>query len=504
MKLIILCFFLVSSIWCYAQVGLSFSPKQQLYLKGESALIGNNIISTDPIKPYNENSSLNDLLKLQYIDVDDDPSTFSSSKANLAINVEPFNIKYAALYWSAIYKYDKGTRKKLKEKNKIVYRGNDERSTDVNSILFKQPNGDYQEIKGETVFDSYKTKLFENNKPYLCFADVTSLIQSSNTLNGTYTIGNVRATEGFISGGASGGWLLYIVYESQQSKPKYFTTFNGFVEVKKEPVDIIFNRFKTNETGDIKTFLSLGVLEGDQKYKTDSCFILDINNSYVPISNKLRPINNFFNGKITIHDELFKDRVPNSSNTLGFDLLKLEIPNKNNSIISNNTNQTKIRFKTKADRFYLFFVAFETEISPIFLEGKNNVESILVLDNSEESTKKIDPSEEIANSIPDNNELLKQQNAVEKIKRIKSISIPSIPKGYYLVTNVFSVKSNTTNWMRFLEEKGYQPKSYTNPKNGWHYIYLKNDEDPNAIYLKRKELSKLEYFQDIWILKINF
>ena len=120
MKLIILCFFLVSSIWCYAQEGLSFSPKQQLYLKGESALIGNNIISTDPIKPYNENSSLNDLLKLQYIDVDNDPSTFSSSKANLAINVEPFNIKYAALYWSAIYKYDKGTRKKLKEKNKNV------------------------------------------------------------------------------------------------------------------------------------------------------------------------------------------------------------------------------------------------------------------------------------------------------------------------------------------------------------------------------------------------
>ena len=99
---------------------------------------------------------------------------------------------------------------------------------------------------------------------------------------------------------------------------------------------------------------------------------------------------------------------------------------------------------------------------------------------------------------------MEQKNTVEKIKRLKSISIPSIPKGYYLVTNVFASKNNTMKWMQELEEKGYQPKSYTNPKNGWHYIYLLNDEDPNTIYQKHKELSKLEDFQDIWILKLNF
>ena len=49
----------------------------------------------------------------------------------------------------------------------------------------------------------------------------------------------------------------------------------------------------------------------------------------------------------------------------------MDIPNENNRVISNSTTQTTIRFETKADRFYLFFVAFETEISPIYLEGKN-------------------------------------------------------------------------------------------------------------------------------------
>ena len=504
MKKIIFLFVFIISMVTYPQEGLLFSRQQQLYLKGNSALIGNNIVSTDATKPLNDLSGFNDNLKLEYIDIDDDKTTFSSSQANLTIDVPPSKIKYAALYWSAVYKYDKGVKRELKEKNKIVYKGNDTRSMNVNSILFKQPNGNYQKIEGQIIFDSYNSKLFEFNKPYLCYADVTSQLQQAKTINGSYTVANILATEGYISGGASGGWLLYIVYESEKAKPKYFATFKGFVEVYKEPVDIIFNNFKTDESDTIKSSFCLGALEGDQKLKTDSCLILDSNQDFVPFYNKLRPPNNFFNGKITIYDESYSDRVPNSLNTLGFDLLKMDIPNENNQIISNNTTQTIIRFETRADRFYLFFVAFETEISPIYLEGKNNVDSILVLEKNKAIPEETSLSNQVIDTIPNEKDVLEQKNTVEKIKRLKSISIPSIPKGYYLVTNVFASKNNTMKWMQELEEKGYQPKSYTNPKNGWHYIYLLNDEDPNTIYQKHKELSKLEDFQDIWILKLNF
>ena len=93
---------------------------------------------------------------------------------------------------------------------------------------------------------------------------------------------------------------------------------------------------------------------------------------------------------------------------------------------------------------------------------------------------------------------------IEKIERLKSITIPNLNKGYYLVTNVFSVEENAIKWMATLKEKGHEPYSYINPKNGWHYIYLNHNEDANVVYLKRKELAKLDYFKDIWILKINF
>ena len=513
MKYLLLLSVFIYIPFSYSQEGLEFSVNQQFYLKGNSALIGNNIISTDATKPHNDNDEINDVLKLEYIDVDNDTSTFSSSEANLQLECEGKQIKYAALYWSAIYKYDKGVKRVINNE-KIVYRGNNERSENINNVLLKLPESEYQPIEGSIIFDSFSTTFFEHNKPYLCYADVTSLFQNSKYINGTYTLANIKATEGYIAGGASGGWLLYVIYEDDTVKPKYFTTYNGFIEVDRSTVDIRFKDFKTDEIGEIKTSICLGVLEGDQKYKTDNCSILTSNNqTYKPLSNPIRPVNNFFNGTITTYDQLYLDRNPNSTNTLGFDVLKMEIPNANNSVISNNSTESTIRLQTKADGFYLFFVAFETEISPIYLEGKNNTETILVLNNNEDQIEE-EPKEIKTKDIKETTieKEIKQPKVVtnkkltpvEKIERLKSIAIPNLNKGYYLVTNVFSVEENATKWMATLKEKGHEPYSYINPKNGWHYIYLNHNEDANVVYLKRKELAKLDYFKDIWILKINF
>jgi hypothetical protein len=518
MRYLFLCSFVFSTFLGFSQEGKHFASNKQFYLKGNSSIIGNSIVSTDAKEPFNDDSEINDVLKMQYIDVDDDSSTFSSSQANLNLPGDASNIRYAALYWSAVYKYDKGVRRIINYEE-MVYQGKDERSLSVNSILFKQPQGNYQTLTGSVIFDSYETDLFEDTKPYVCYADVTSLLKSANTVNGTYSVANIKATEGYVSGGVAGGWLLYVIYEDEAETAKYFTTYNGFVGVDKTATDILFKDFKTDEIGSIKTSLLIGTLEGDQKYKTDNCAILDADKkSFVLLSTKQRPENNFFNSKITIENDLFLDRNPNSSNTLGFDVLKMSIPNKNNNILSNNSSETTIQFKTKADGFYLFFVAFETEISPIYLEGKSNVETLVVFENDESNdilevekenniVDKKDPKPEVAKPVGTTKTETpkpKKKTGLERIESLKSISIPDLPKGYYLVTNVFSVKENADNWMKTLEDKGYTPKSYINPKNGWNYIYLDTNEDPNTIYQKQQQLSKQDYFQDIWILKINF
>ena len=502
MKHLIIVLFCLMSLFNYSQEGMSFHSNKKMYLKGNSQLIGNNIISVDDTKPYNGFEEFNDVLKLRYVDIDKDASTFSSSEANLTLPESGVIIKYAALYWSAVYKYDIGQKNiEKKEKGEIftrkyVYEGNDSRSENVNAIQFKTPRGNYQNLNGTILFDSYKTDMFEDTKPYVCYADVTSMLQNSKTINGTYTVANIKATEGYVSGGAAGGWLLYVIYESEVETPKYFTTYNGFVAIDKTDLNINFKDFKTSEIGEIKTSVLIAALEGDQKFKTDNCLILNAQNKYIPLTNKVRPFNNFFNSSITIDNQVYSDRNPNSSNTLGFDLLKMGVPNTNNTILSNNSTQVDIRFSTKADGYYLFFVAFETEISPIYLEGENNTDNILVFKNESNIEEKVGDSISIGQK--------EDLESIEKIRKIKSITIPDIPQGYYLVTNVFSVKKNAAHWIKILEEKGHTPNSYINPSNGWEYIYLDINLDPIAIYEKRKALSKFDYFQDIWILKINF
>jgi len=477
---------LTSLTWCcYSQKGVDFLVNKQFYLKGNSALIGNNIISSHKTKPYNDPNKFNDILKLKYVDIDNDNSTFSSSQAKLTIP-EHSKIKYAALYWSAIYPYNFGKKKiTLKNKRKeFVYKGDDTRDSNINSVLLKTPSSNYTPIKGYIIFDALTTGKIDKTNPYVCYADVTSILQNTESPNGDYTLANIKATQGFTSGGCAGGWLLYVIYELETETPKYFSTYNGFLDVFKDPVDIRFHNFKAPEDGDIKTSLLLGALEGDQKFKSDNCAFFDSENkNYIPLYNKARPRLNFFNSTISVNTKPFLDRLPASRNTLGFDLLKIEIPNSNNAFISNNARNATVQFNSKADRFYLFFVAFETEISPVYLEGKENKESILVLNKDQEPVVDKD---------------------IEKIKSLKSIYIPSISKGYYLVTNVFSSEDNAIKWMSFLKEKGHSPKSYINKKNGWNYIYLNTDLDPKVVHKKRKELSNFDYFEDIWILKINF
>ncbi len=506
--------------YTYSQEGAPFSENKNLYVRGNSILIGNNILGDHSNKPLSDLTIPNDLVKMKYIDVDEDKSTFSSSEATINNAIGNTKIAYAVLYWSALYPFEKGV---LHQSGKrFAYEGKGIRDTVVNSILFKIPGGDYQTITGNIIFDSFKTGAFSTNVPYGCYADVTSDLQKLSTLNGTYAVANIKATEGEISGGGSAGWLLYIVYEDSEESPKYFTIYNGLVEVSKQAVDISFSNFKSIEEGKIKTNIALGALEGDRKLKTDEFSIFDKKNgSYKALSNNVREEKNFFNSSITINDEVFAERNPNSINTLGFDLLKMEIPNPNNDLFDNATTQADLRFQAKADRFYLFFVAFETEINNRFYQEKiNSITSNGANAGTKSTTEIMDSlnieiaaskaivsqkNKKIISQTKENKkpEITTDEARIKKEVRIQSMSVPGMDAGYYVVTNVFSVPGNTIKWSQFLNEKKYRPQTFINPRNNWQYVYISKSDNPIPVYEKWKEYKGFEYFKEIWIMKIN-
>jgi len=485
-----------------------FKKIQQFKIHGNAVLIGNNIVSQNDRKPFNDFSFINDQVRMTYVDIDKDGTTFSSSSASLNIVPKDAKIISATLYWSGVYPFDKGVKRE--SSREIFYVGNETRNNDINTVKFKGPSGNYETVKGQIIFDGFGKEEFLKSAPYACFADVSDAFRNTTEINGEYTVANVRATQGYVSGGSAAGWFLFIVYESENEVPRYITTNHGFSSLNDNSTDVKFSDFKAKQKGEIDAALYVATLEGDSKLSRDQCDILNATSGeFVPLKNSLRSAKNFFNSKISIDDKFFTSRRPNSSNTLGFDLLKMQIPK---NILSNNQTETTIRFGTRADRFYLFFTAFSIEISALDdtiqeLETEPPISEITTIKTEEpikeESQIEKDSEEKV---LMDKVSVAKPKLSIKQMeKQLKKVDlkVPSIDKGYYLITNVFSKPTNAKRWENFLTSKGHSPKTFINPKNNWHYVYIYNNEDLKMVFDTHQELSKLDFLNEIWVYKIN-
>ena len=360
-------FLLLTGSYNYAQDEVEFKMQNQFYLKGDAFYIGNNILSKNPTTPYTSFSVINDAISMKYIDVDKNPSTFSSSSSSFNLKNQKARIVSATLYWTAIYPYSKGSRGV--KNNEYYYKKSEDRLGDFTQVKFKTPeNKTYQDVKGKVLFDGLSNENYIDSAPYVCYADVTNLMPSKSNGSGVYTVANIRATEGFVSGGSSAGWLLFVVYESNEKEPRYITSYNGFSSLSENHVDIEFKDFKTKSSGLVNATVFVATLEGDSKLSEDQCGIMNPKSKkYQYLQNKLRAQTNFFNGKMTIDNRYFTKRNPNGSSTLGFDVLKLKFPQE---LMLNRQTNTSLRLSSNKDRFYFYFTAFKTEINKDFYKEK--------------------------------------------------------------------------------------------------------------------------------------
>ena len=363
---LLIVFFLSFSLLAQEQ---DFVKVAQHYINGEAAIIGNNIMSAHESKPFNDFSLINDQVRMTYVDIDGEGSTFSSSSATLEVPYENTKVIKATLYWTAVYPFAKGSKRE--KPTEIIYYGSGDREDNINAIKFKIPEGEYQTVKGSMIFDGFEQEEFADSAPYVCYADVTNMLNSNPDFSGEYTVANVRGTQGYVSGGSAAGWFLFIVYEAEEATSKYITSYHGFASINDNSVDLKFSDFKTKEEGKIEASIYAATLEGDGKLYRDQCEIKNYKDgSYIPLSNALRPAKNFFNSKISINKDYFANRNPNSSNTLGFDLLQIKAPS---NLLTNNQTEITLRLGTRADRFYLFFTAFSIEINEIFQLSKEAI-----------------------------------------------------------------------------------------------------------------------------------
>ena len=333
----------------YAQNYIPFTPRFNQDLKGDIILIGNNILGPDN-NAFNDNSVYNHNVDMQYIDIDGDASTFSSSSADLDIpNPNCYRIIHASLYWGA------------------VSPGNEP----ITEVKFKGPVGGYNDIQGTIVFDANGTSIDGGDSfSYACYADVTDIVTNLGTDLGTYTVANVSSAEGetatfdpFNGTGQSAGWSLFVVYEDPTLPGKSITSFDGFSAISvpggNPNLDIPVSGFRTVPApAPVRANFAFATLEGDSPILGDRLLL-----NGVSLSTTDRPVNNFFNSSVTqMNATPVNDRIPNSTNTLGFDTGVMAIPNPGNSVIANDATSATVRLETSGDTYFQYFFAFAVDI----------------------------------------------------------------------------------------------------------------------------------------------
>lgn len=479
----------------YAQNNRPFVQDGAFYLKGGAITIGNNILSTHKTNSCDKVSLLNDNVNMTYIDIDDDPTTFSSSAVSFALE-DKATIVSATLYWAATYSGETGSRKV--NSKEYVYKVNKDRDKDINQIKFKTNDGAYNDILGTIIYDGQvaTNSVLKNNNPYICKADVTHILAQTNIIE-RVTVANIAATEGFIEGGSAGGWLLYIIYEQPDASPQFITSFSGFEIVKEDKVTVSITDFKVPENSSSST-ITIGALDGDYALKGDQVTLLNpVSKDVFNLKSKKRPKLNFFNSTMNLGEGTTSQRIPNSTNTLGFDIAQIAIETEN--ILPKDADKINIVYTTKADGFYVFFTAFQTQIDEVQIAQKK---AITVAQNTKiDSNDAIEPTKAMTTQAQ---AITATKTPTQPVVTSKKTQ-PLLNKisGFYVITNAFSNIENAYKWKLFLLDLGYQPFSFIHPVNKLEYVYIATGKNEEELLGVLQEALSIPQLSKTWIKEMD-
>ena len=490
------------SSFSFAQTGVPFKMRYQSTIKGDMTVIANGITNRvdangSALTPYNkiDNAMLNDEFEMSYIDIDSDETTFSSSSATLELeNSQNKKVVYAGLYWSATYKFNPGV---IKEEGKFVAISN--KRDAIKQVKIKLPNQDeYTDVVGEVIFDGNKSKAYKENAPYAVYADVTGLMTSLVNPNGSYTVANVRATNGKIEGGVASGWTLFVVYEDDQMPEKFVASYDGFANINENNASIKISGFSATQQGKVNAKIACAALEGDANLKNDQLYVSSASAGLVAVGSETRNETNVFNSSISNEKGEMTNRVPNSKNTLGYDSFVMEISNADNANIDNNSNETILKFASTGDRTYVFFTAFNVEVGNASPTVVSNTKSEKI-DFSNETIADAYQTNMMVTTMTEKYEVA----SVDKNVQIQTQSIPNQKSGYYVVANVFSDPYFAKEFIKTLKSQGVEADYFVNPENGFRYVYVTktaNEQDAVSQYLA---LADTKYQGKTWVLSVN-
>lgn len=295
----------------------------------------------------------------------DNNGTFNSSTADLNIPACS-QVMFAGLYWGA----DQGIS------------GTDSTwmTAGFNTIKLKIPGAaSYQTLTSTQTNRhslAWSTAGF-NHTGYLCFRDITSLVNASNA-NGTYTVADVVAPIGINN--ACGGWTIVIAFSNPTLQPRNLSVFDGSVIINlgDPAVDINLSGFLTPPSGPVSCELGAVVYDGDRSGQDSFAFKQNGAPAFYSLANATVPLNgaaDAWNSKISYKGAVVTTRNPAFQNTLGYDAPIFDLPNVGNSQLSNSQTAATVRFSSPNENYFVHVLtASISQYNPTFAFDKTAVD----------------------------------------------------------------------------------------------------------------------------------
>ncbi|PWI18316.1 DUF3344 domain-containing protein [Streptomyces sp. Act143] len=228
-----------------------------------------------------------------YVDVDTDPNTYNSSRAEVRLP-EGARATYARLYWGGNLRV--GEQKPPKDNGRV---------------LIAEPGGQYKEVLADTLVGH---RVAQGADAFQASADVTKLVRESGS--GLYTVAQVNVAMGKSAAGAWGGWTLVVAYEKAAEPLRHLALWDGFDTLKPgravTPAGLGFPKGASGVAG-------LVAYDGDRGRTGDSLTLTAGSGAPVTLTDAANPRTDVLNSTISEPGERQATRVPSYANTLGYD-----------------------------------------------------------------------------------------------------------------------------------------------------------------------------------------
>ncbi|MFJ6387419.1 DUF3344 domain-containing protein [Streptomyces sp. NPDC091972] len=238
-----------------------------------------------------------------YVDVDRDPNTYNSSRAEVRLP-RGSRVTYARLYWGGNLRV--GEQKPPKDNGRV---------------LVAEPGGQYKALLADTVV-GHRTA--HGADAFQASADVTELVRDSGS--GLWTVAQVNVAMGRSAAGAWGGWTLVVAYENQAEPLRHLAVWDGFDALNSRTVpEIRLGGLRLASKGAGR--VGLVAYDGDRGRTGDSLTVSTGRGARTSLAGPGGPRDDVLNSTIAEAGAPAPERVPSYAHTLGYDSDVFELGN---------------------------------------------------------------------------------------------------------------------------------------------------------------------------------